>query len=149
MKVVCILFLLGSVCLASDVPMIYHPDTNLTPGVLCSYFDRDYKGMDSHSNERVALCNRRVKRNQKQDVLELYHIDWKNRGYYKIDHIIPLSLGGSNHVQNLFPIHLYLSADYEAIETVALEKYRGGQCSHREAVDAVIKWKFVLWSAEN
>lgn len=134
--------------LAGDI-LIYHPDPTLTGGLLCNYYDPDFIKIDHHTEERVSICNRRVKRNRKAELLDLYNIPWSKRGEYKIDHIIPLSLGGSNQIENLFPIHLSLCSDYESIESKMLTSFRSGELSHADVVDKVLDWKLKEWRLSN
>ena len=67
------------------------PDPTLTPGkVARSGQDRNgvTEGMERH-------------------VFSLYHIPWRRRPEFKVDHLIPAELGGADSIDNLWPQSLY------------------------------------------
>lgn len=43
----------------------------------------------------------------KKQVFKRYGIPWSDHALYEVDHFIPIELGGSNHINNLWP-QLYL-----------------------------------------
>src|ERR1700751_4620489 len=73
------------------------PDSKLTPG-------------DTFDVSRQDVCVpgytkkvRAVPQEIKQEVYREYGITSHGRGDYEIDHLIPLELGGSNSIKNLWP----------------------------------------------
>ena len=81
------------------------PDESLTPGTLCTHPDqRRYP-------EKVAYCVRNVSTELKRDVIHNYDeklgytIESMSRQEFKIDHFIPLCMGGGNEPANLWPQH--------------------------------------------
>jgi len=81
------------------------PDSTLTPGSVCQHpSERRY-------HERISYCERSVSTRAKDQVIENYDqqlhfsIGELKRSDFKIDHFIPLSLGGSNESSNLWPQH--------------------------------------------
>ena len=82
-----------------------NPDPNMTPGALCT--DPTIK----RYAEQIDYCNRAVSTATKNAVIKSYdqqlgfQIESMNRQDFKIDHFIPLSIGGANSVLNLWPQH--------------------------------------------
>ncbi|HXM33049.1 MAG TPA: hypothetical protein VN921_05295 [Chthoniobacterales bacterium] len=66
------------------------PNPKLTPGKIARR-DKDQHGVS------VAM---------EQKVFKRYRIPWIRRAEFKIDHLIPLELGGADHVENLWPQNL-------------------------------------------
>ena len=98
----CLLISLNA--LASNYPEA--PDALLTPGVLCQ------KATELRYPEKISYCKRDVDSHKKWDVISAYmakipdfNVNNENRNEYKIDHYIPLCMGGSNDVENLWPQH--------------------------------------------
>lgn len=93
----------------------YHlPDPILTPGVVATTDTRlvCQKGY----TERARV----VPRSRLNKVYELYGVEKaKCRGGCKIDHLIPLAVGGSNDIENLWP-HEY-RAEWTVYEKTRLE----------------------------
>ncbi|CAB4243682.1 conserved exported protein of unknown function [Methylacidimicrobium sp. AP8] len=88
--------LLAVACSAVAEPPIL-PDPQLTPG-------------DTFPVSRSDVCTpgyakkvRDVPWEEKREVLRRYGIPLADRRDYEIDHLIPLSLGGSNSIRNLWP----------------------------------------------
>jgi hypothetical protein len=72
-------------------------------GSFCSESDPDF--LEFRYSESVPICERNVESSTKAEIYEKYNIPAKDRKDYTIDHFIPLSLGGSNHLDNLWPQH--------------------------------------------
>ena len=66
------------------------PNPKLTPGKLAQR-DKDLHGVS------VAM---------EQKVFKRYRIPWTRRAEFKIDHLIPLELGGADSMENLWPQNL-------------------------------------------
>ncbi|WP_142525958.1 HNH endonuclease, partial [Methylacidimicrobium cyclopophantes] len=88
------LIALGSFALAQP-PIL--PDPKLTPG-------------DTFPVTRADVCVpgyskkvRDVPIALKREVFRRYGVPWESHRDYEVDHLIPLSLGGSNSIRNLWP----------------------------------------------
>jgi len=66
------------------------PNPKLTPGKIARR-DQDQHGVS------VAM---------EQKVFKRYRIPWTRRAEFKIDHLIPVELGGADNVENLWPQNL-------------------------------------------
>ena len=63
------------------------PDRKLTPGRIART-DKDRQGITEEMERKV---------------FSRYHIPWRQRLEFKVDHLIPLELGGADAVENLWP----------------------------------------------
>ncbi len=89
------LFFLAAALLTQTVSPI-RPDATLTPGATLDVTSADF--CVSGYTARV----RKVSAKTKREVYAEYHIT-PTRGAYEVDHLIPLELGGSNAIGNLWP----------------------------------------------
>lgn len=81
----------------TSVRLAYMPDTNLTPGVTLDVTKDDIcvKGYSKKvRNVPIAV---------KREVYGRYGITYHKPGEYEVDHLVPLGLGGSNSIKNLWP----------------------------------------------
>ena len=67
------------------------PNRKLTPGKVARK-DKDRHGVTEEMERRV---------------FDRYHIPWRRRLEFKVDHLIPVELGGADAVENLWPQSLY------------------------------------------
>lgn len=63
------------------------PDPKLTPGKIARN-DKDRNG---------------VTEEMERHVFDRYHIPWRRRPEFKVDHLIPIELGGADATDNLWP----------------------------------------------
>jgi hypothetical protein len=118
---------------ALDAYPIY-PQPSLTPGALCTTPTR-YR-----YPERIPYCERDVNSETKDRVVKKYDTTFGyrvgsiGRQNFKIDHYIPLCMGGSNAEQNLWPQHPTVYAITDPIEPLLCEKMSKGILSQNEAV---------------
>ena len=83
---------------AAPVPSsVAFPDPNLTPG------DVFPVGIAQICVTGYASSVRNVTIETKEEVYAGYHITSHVAGQYEVDHLIPLELGGSNSIRNLWP----------------------------------------------
>ena len=115
------------------------PDDELTPGDYCSESDSDFLYL--RYEEQVPFCKRRVNRQLKQRVYEAYDIPSRCRSQYTVDHFIPLSMGGSNSIKNLWPEHYRVKELRMDLETDVHFKLEVGILTRDEAVALVIQDK--------
>jgi hypothetical protein len=67
------------------------PNRKLTPGKVARQ-DKDRNGVTEEMERRV---------------FDRYHIPWRRRPEFKVDHLIPTELGGADTIDNLWPQSLY------------------------------------------
>ncbi len=76
----------------------YLPDPQLTPGAAFTDATRQEICVPGYA-KRVRAVPLKVK----QQVYREYGIRQHKPGEYEVDHLVPLGLGGSNHITNLWP----------------------------------------------
>ena len=112
------------------------PRVQDNPGHLCSVNDRDFERF--RYGEQIPYCRRNVSSKTKEAICKSYGVT--NRKNYTVDHIIPLSLGGSNDWKNLWCQSKKIHTG--SLEYYYYEKVSEGSMTQAEAVHALIQWKF-------
>ena len=114
-----------------------HP-TAATPGVLCSEPDA-YR-----YPENIPYCERDVDSKTKKAVIKLYMtevpgfaITVETRHEYKIDHYIPLCMGGANVIENLWPQHMSVYQYTDILESEICQELEAGEISQAIAVEKI------------
>lgn len=133
------LFISVSVVFADLKSAPKHPDLKETPGNCCTEDDPDFVGY--RYSQRVAHCVRNVSRETKSRIYEKYRIPSRDRRDYTIDHFIPLSVGGSNSEENLWPEHRQIKATRINLETEIYEAVRRDELTQSEAIEQVMQAK--------
>ena len=123
---------------AANYPM--KPDRRLTPGSLCD------QPIEYRYQERIAYCGRDVETALKNDVFVAYRklgfvLSSSTRADYKIDHYIPLCLGGSNYQNNLWPQHISIYSITDPLEAKVCEKLAQKKLKHAEALKILMAVK--------
>lgn len=116
------------------------PDASMTPGSLCDRPD-EYRYA-----EKIPYCNRDVDSSLKADIFQDYrNIGWQlpanQRSSYKIDHLIPLCMGGSNQENNLWPQHVSVYQQTDLLEQVGCDKMKAGKLKQAEAIKMLLAAK--------
>jgi hypothetical protein len=101
------------------------PNPKLTPGRV-AVSEKDRQG--------VTLV-------MEQKVFRRYHLPWTRRAEFKIDHLIPLELGGADTIDNLWPQKItarpYGSERKELLAEVLLQKVRAGKMTLAQAQEEI------------
>lgn len=113
------------------------PNPSMTPGSLCDHSDiRRYP-------EGIVYCERNVETNLKKEIIKKYdeelgfEIRQMNRGDFKIDHYIPLSIGGSNNPDNLWPQHKSVFTVTDPLEHELSAKISEAKITQAEAIRVI------------
>jgi hypothetical protein len=145
---VLVFLLAGQAFAGQKGPFPLGPDASMTPGSLCD------RPSEYRYPEKIAYCNRNVDSETKRQIIRDYNeklgyqIKDADRAKYKIDHFYPLCMGGSNHVDNLWPQHESVYAQTDMIEQVGCEKMAAGRLQQRLAIDLVRQAKLDLSKAK-
>lgn len=117
------------------------PNETMTPGDLCT---------DSPNHrypENIVYCERNVDSQLKNQIIKMYdeqfgyQIRQMNRGDFKIDHFIPLSIGGSNSIKNLWPQHKSVYTVTDELEHLLFQKISEGRIKQEEAIRVIREGK--------
>ncbi len=115
------------------------PNPSITPGSKC-------ESDKTRHPERIPYCKRSVSSSEKWDVIEDYNrlganITRQNRNRFKIDHLIPLCIGGSNNLDNLWPQHESIYVQTDDVEHMTCSLVSSGDMTQKEAIELVLKAK--------
>ena len=107
-----------------------------TQGHLCTELDPDYDGL--RYKEQIPHCIRNVTTERKIAVCKRDGV--MDRSEFTVDHIIPLSLGGSNSDENLWCQHHSLAVTH--LEYKSYTMLNQDEISQSEAIEMVLAAKF-------
>lgn len=112
------------------------PTVPPVPGDYCDTTNPDFTEL--RYKEQIPYCERNVTYERKRELYKQFNItDTKN---YTIDHVIPLSMGGSNDDNNIWPQHKSINVTQQEYDTYV--KLRDGKITQKEAVNYILKLKF-------
>lgn len=112
------------------------PSLDYTRPSFCSKRDTDFK---EYRYNEIAVCNRNVSTELKDVVYNNYKIPEDVRSEFTIDHFVPLSLGGSNRIENLWPQHKSIST--ASYETTVYSELISGVITYQEALNKIFDRK--------
>lgn len=124
---------------AQAYPLVPNPEW--AQGSLCNRQNPDYE--TDRYKAKVPYCRRNVDSDLKRRLYDRYEIPENCRGRYTIDHIIPLSIGGDNSPQNLWPEHQNVKATRPYLEEEVFVAVRDGDMTQAEAIELILKTKRV------
>lgn len=120
------------------------PNPTTTPGDVCVN-----SGVKRYP-EQIDYCERNVSSDLKKELIKTYdekfgyQIEQLNRQDFKIDHFIPLSIGGSNSEKNLWPQHKSVYTVTDPLELVLSQKISAGRIKQAEAIRVIKEGKLNL-----
>lgn len=123
------------------------PDPSLTPGSLCS------DPSEFRYAENIPYCNRKVSGSEKSTVIVTYdkalgfEVLKMKREDFKVDHYIPLCMGGSNQPDNLWPQHKSVYEITDPLEGEACNRMAEGKLRQKEAIELMKRAKADLTEA--
>lgn len=124
---------------AEDFPQ--GPELSITPGKLCD------RPTSTKYAEQIPYCARNVSYSTKEILMKEYdqkfdyNIMKMARIDFKIDHFIPLCVGGSNDITNLWPQHKSIYKITDPLEPILCAKMAQGRLKQKDAVLLVIDAK--------
>lgn len=120
---------------SKDYPIAADP--TLTPGVRCTHPD------EMRYPERIPYCERSVSKSVKDGVIRAYdklgyHLEEMPRNKIKIDHYIPLCMGGDNAKGNLWPQYEAVYNQTDALEERLCQALARGLITQDESIDQML-----------
>ena len=124
------LFLLALLALPHQYP--YYPDPVLTPGTVI-------RGIDTKTtcHNGYARLARHVSKHLKTEVMKRYKLDPATQHLYEIDHFIPLNIGGTNDITNLWPEPLASAHDKDKVEFFLYQEVCHSRMQIEDAQDQI------------
>lgn len=116
------------------------PNRKISPGHSCTIYDSDFQ--EFRYEEKIPYCKRNVSTGFKRYIYKLYNIPREKQYQFTIDHIVPLSIGGSNKLENLWPEHKDIKATRPNLEYNLYLQLRDSQITQKEAIQKILKAKF-------
>lgn len=117
------------------------PNPALAQGSLCNKQNPDYE--TDRYTQKIPYCRRNVESDLKRKLYDLYKIPEQCRNRYTIDHIIPLSIGGDNTEQNLWPEHRNVKNTRPYLEEEVFVAVKDGDMTQTEAIEIILRTKRV------
>lgn len=120
------------------------PVASMTPGELCQ--DSPVRRYP----ENIVYCERNVDTQLKNQIIKMYDENFgysirsMSRGEFKIDHFIPLSIGGSNNLENLWPQHKSVYGITDDLEQALFDKIAAGKIKQDDAIRVIREGKLHL-----
>ncbi len=114
------------------------PNPQFTPGKICNPSDPNFSKFRYPAH--IAYCNRNVDNIEKQKVAEAYGIAKADWSKYEFDHLIPLSAGGSDDAENIWPQPLAEAHEKDKVELDVFNKLTAGQIDQAQAVQEIWDW---------
>ncbi len=117
------------------------PNMKMTPGSTCQ------RPNSFRYPEKVPYCERSVTSETKWAIIEDYdrqlgfNIRGTGRNNFKIDHLIPLCMGGSNEISNLWPQHKSIYELTDPLEPALCGRMAEGRMTQVEAIDFIRRAK--------
>ncbi len=120
------------------------PNSQMTPGALCT------NSTTYRYPEHIKYCARDVSSSLKNQIIAKYDKDYgynirqMSRGDFKIDHLVPLSIGGANDIQNLWPQHKSVYAFSDPLESDVSNLISQAKITQAEAIRVIKECKLNL-----
>lgn len=124
------------------------PDLRRTPGVLCQSNKYRYPS-------KIRYCDRSVESKLKNKIIAEYDKEFSfdiqkmPRGDFKIDHFIPLSIGGANDEGNLWPQHKTVYKYSDPLESHVANLIAADKITQDESIRVIKECKLNLERCED
>ena len=115
---------------------IYAPAA--TPGCFCTTTSKDFAGL--RYDPPVPYCKRHVTMHEKNEIALLYNIKPQQYRLYEFDHLIPLSIGGSNNPCNIWPQPIRQAKIKDKLELELYYAVKAGKITRKRAVKIISSW---------
>jgi len=120
-------------------PALFLPDPSRTPGKLCT--DSDPNFQEYRYAEKIPYCRRNVSQNEKSQIGSLYGIASSEWPQFEFDHFIPLGIGGSDDIDNIWPQRLDAAREKDVLENQLFLQMQAGTLTQADAVAQIQAWR--------
>ncbi len=114
------------------------PEWDITPGVLCTKDDKDFK--EYRYRERIPYCRRNLSIAEKKEVSKWYDLRWEDHSNFQYDHLLSLCLGGSNNLHNIWPMPWDEARQKARLENNLCIRLRNGNITQKAAIREELGW---------
>lgn len=114
------------------------PNPQFTPGKVCTPLDPNFSRYRYPAH--VAYCNRNVTLEEKHKVAAAYGIPDSDWSQYEFDHLIPLSAGGSDDFENIWPQPLSEAREKDQVELDIYNDLNSGAIGQDQAIQKIKDW---------
>jgi hypothetical protein len=119
---------------------IWHlPDPSKTPGTLCKATDPNFA--EFRYAERIPICNRNVPVTERDAIGMSYGIPQADFANYEFDHYIPLSIGGSDAPENLWPQPHGEALRKDTVEQQVFDGINNSTMTQAQAIALIRAWR--------
>ncbi len=125
--------------LAGPLRFPFTPIQQQTPGDMCNTKNSDFA--EYRYKEKIPYCKRNVSTELKAEIYARYGVKPQCRDEFTIDHFIPLSIGGSNSIRNLWPEHKSIKQTRFNLEVSIFTKVKSGELTQRQAINIIAREK--------
>ena len=122
----------------SAVLKFTQPNPQLTPGKICTPFDPNFSRYRYPA--QIPYCNRNVTLEEKQKVAAAYGISDSDWSQYEFDHLIPLSAGGSDDFENIWPQPISEAREKDKVELDIYNNLNSGAIGQDQAIQEIKGW---------
>ena len=112
----------------------FTPDASIV-GSLCTTNDSDF--LEYRYSAQVPYCRRNVTTIQKRKIYDAYAVPPECQKEYTIDHFIPLSMGGTNRANNLWPEAKIIKKFRQNLELDLFQRLQRGEITQAQAIEAI------------
>ena len=118
------------------IGIIYTPTT--IEGCFCTTTSKDFAGL--RYNHSVPYCKRHVTMHEKNEIAGFYNIKPQQYKHYEFDHLIPLSIGGSNNACNIWPQPIRQAKIKDKLELELYYAVKAGKITRNQAIKIISYW---------
>lgn len=121
-----------------------HPELSVTPGAVCE------NPTEYRYPEHIKYCARNVSVELKDQVIRDYdqkfgyRVESMSRADFKIDHFIPLCMGGANTVENLWPQHKSVYVITDSFEADLCGQLAAARITQAQAIEKIKQIKMTV-----
>lgn len=120
-------------------------DTSPPPGALCTADADTFEGL----RRGVPMCRRRVTTEQRLTAFARAFIPRAQWPAYELDHFLPLCLGGSNDLANLWPEPIAHARRKDVLEQSLCRALAAGRLSQAQALEEIRRWGGVSLASQS